>query len=95
MFDFSQLSSRISSGQLVLLGVGLLAVLGIYSAGGKAQMLAKYLGRIAFAIASILTINFLATGIGLFVGLNFLTLALAVILGLPGIVMLYGLALFF
>ena len=48
--------------------------------------------RTALGIGAIFAINSAFGGFGLLVGINLLTVATAAFLGIPGIIMLYGLA---
>ena len=81
-------------GQFVIwVAIGILVLLGIMVINNKMRRVAMFCARAVIGIAGIAAINFALSGFGLTaaVGINILTMAVAAFLGIPGIVMLYGL----
>jgi len=68
--------------------------LGALIANNKARRGAAFVLRSLLGIAAVWGINFALGGIGFAVGINAVTIAIITFLGIPGIVMLYGLGFF-
>ncbi|MCL2171203.1 MAG: pro-sigmaK processing inhibitor BofA family protein [Defluviitaleaceae bacterium] len=71
--------------------IGLAAVLGILAFNSKIRSGLKWLVRAAVGIIAVILINTVLAPAGMAVGINFITLPVIALLGIPGIVMLYGL----
>ncbi|MCL2377012.1 MAG: pro-sigmaK processing inhibitor BofA family protein [Defluviitaleaceae bacterium] len=81
-----------ADGQLVIwAAIGVLVVLGILVINNKMRRVAIFGVHGVLGIAAVFVINLTMGGFGLAVGINALTMAVAAILGIPGVIMLYGL----
>jgi len=81
-------------GQLIIwLAIGILLVFGIMVVNSRMRRVAVFGGRAILGAIGIAAINLALGGLGLAlgVGVNLMTVAVVAFLGLPGIVMLYGL----
>jgi len=76
------------------IGVGLVLALIVLFFNDKMRIFAKYLIRAAMGGASIIGINAVIAPMGIAVGINALTAAVTTFLGIPGIIMLYGISFF-
>lgn len=74
--------------------IAVIVVLGLLMVNNKLRRGLIYVVRAAIGAAIIFVINFALGGAGFFVGVNVLTVAIAAFLGIPGIIMLYGLSFF-
>ena len=81
-------------GQFIIwAAIGILLVFGILVVNNKMRRVAAFGARAAAGIAAVWVINFVLGGLGLAtaVGINVLTMAVVTFLGIPGVLMLYGL----
>jgi inhibitor of the pro-sigma K processing machinery len=80
---------------IIWAAIGALVIFGIIVVNNKMRRVAAFGARAALGVALISAANFVLGGFGvsLAVGINVLTMAVAAFLGIPGIVMLYGLTL--
>ena len=78
---------------IIWAAIGILVVFGILVVNNKMRRVAVYGARAAVGMAAVWCINFVLAGFGLAatVGINLLTMAVAAFLGIPGVLMLYGL----
>ena len=85
--------NNMDSQLIIWMAIGVLAVFGIVMVNSKMRRVAVFGARAAVGVAVIAAVNFLLGGFGIYlaVGINVLTMAVAAFLGIPGIVMLYGL----
>jgi len=82
-----------ADGQFVIwVAIGILVVLGILVVNNKMRRVATFGIHAVLSIAAVFAVNLTMGGFGLAVGINALTMAIVAILGIPGVVMLYGLA---
>ncbi|MDR2182857.1 MAG: pro-sigmaK processing inhibitor BofA family protein [Clostridiales bacterium] len=79
---------------IIWAAIGILAVFGIMVINNKMRRVAAFGARAAAGVVSIAAINFVLGGFGAAaaVGINVLTMGVVAFLGIPGVVMLYGLA---
>ncbi|MCL2573614.1 MAG: pro-sigmaK processing inhibitor BofA family protein [Defluviitaleaceae bacterium] len=80
---------------IIWVAIGILIVLGVLVVNNKMRRVAGFCGRAIVGVLCIFVTNFVFSGFGLAataVGINVVTMVVATFLGLPGIVMLYGLA---
>jgi len=81
--------------QVIMWGaIALLVMIAIVVTSNKLRRGLAFFARAAFGIAAIAAINFTLGSFGLFIGINALTIAVVAFLGIPGIIMLYGLGFF-
>ena len=81
-------------GQFIIwAAIGILLVFGIFVVNNKMRRVAAFGARAAVGMAAVWFINFVlgGFGLGLAVGINVLTMAVVAFLGIPGVLMLYGL----
>ena len=73
--------------------IGILVLFGVMVVNNRMRRVAVFGARAALGAAGIAAVNFVLGGFGLAasVGINVLTMAVAAFLGIPGVVMLYGL----
>jgi len=73
--------------------IGILVVLGILVVNNKMRRVAAFGARAVVGTACIVAVNFVLGGFGMAaaVGVNVMTMGIAAFLGIPGVVMLYGL----
>jgi len=88
--DFLQ---NIDSQLIIWLAIGVLVVVGVLVVNNKMRRVAAFGGRAVIGAACIAAVNFVLGSLGMAaaVGVNVLTMAVAAFLGIPGIMMLYGL----
>lgn len=88
--DFLQ---NMDSQVIIWVSIGILVIFGIMVVNNKMRRVATFGARAAVGVACIAAINFVLTGFGLAaaVGINVMTMAVAAVLGIPGVMMLYGL----
>ena len=83
------------NGQMMTwVAIGILLAAGLLVASNKLRKVASFAARGAIGALVVVFINFALGGFGLAVGINIITLAVMAFLGLPGVVMLYGLSFF-
>jgi len=81
--------------QVIIWGaIVVLVLLGIAVTSNKMRRGLAFAARAVLGVAAVLAINFVFGGMGLLVGINVLTIAVVAVLGIPGIIMLYGLGFF-
>ena len=87
--DFLQ---NVDSQIIIWAAIGILVVVGIMVVNNRLRRAAVFGMHAAVGVAGIVGMNIAMGGLGLAaVGINVLTLAVAAFLGIPGILMLYGL----
>jgi len=88
--DFLQ---NMDSQLVIWIAIGILVAFGVMVVNNKMRRVAVFGARMVIGVACIAAINFAmgGFGLGLAVGINALTMAVAAFLGIPGVVMLYGL----
>lgn len=89
--------SDFSPNLVVWVAIGALVVFGVLVVSNRLRRVLAVAARGAACTAAIWGINFLVGLLGLGIGLpgiNFLTMGIVAILGIPGLLMLYGVNLF-
>jgi len=76
---------------VIWIAIGILVVLGILVINNKMRRVAAFGVHAVLSMAAVFAINLTMGGFGLAVGINALTMGIAAILGIPGVIMLYGL----
>ena len=85
---------NLDSQALIWGSIAVFVLLAIAVTSQKMRRLMGFLVRGAAGAAAMLVINFALGGFGFAVGINIMTVAIAAFLGIPGIIMLYGLGFF-
>ena len=78
---------------IIWVAIGILVIFGIMVINNKMRRVATFSARAILGFVGIAAINFVLASFGLAaaVGINVLTMAVVAFLGIPGIMMLYGL----
>ena len=81
---------------IIWIAIGVLVVLGLLVVNNRARRGAAFGARAVLGVIAVAVINIVLGGFGVFpaVGINALTIAIVAFLGIPGIIMLYGLGYF-
>lgn len=80
-------------GQMMIwIAIGALFLVGFLLVSNKLRKGLGFVMRAAISTVAVVVINFALGGFGIAVGINVVTLTIAAFLGLPGVVMLYGLS---
>ena len=77
-----------------MLAIGALMLVGFLIINNKLRRGLAFVMRAALGVAAVAAINFALGGFVPAVGINLLTIAVVAFLGIPGIIMLYGLSFF-
>jgi len=87
--DFLQ---NIDSSTIIWIAIAAMVLLGILVVNNKARRGLAFAARALLGIAAVFAINtaFAGFGFAVSIGINFLTIAVIALLGLPGIAMLYS-----
>jgi len=90
------LLQNLDSQTVIWIALASMVILGLLIASNKMRRSIGFVARTVLGIVGIVGINFAmgALGFSLTVGINFFTIAVVAFLGIPGIVMLYGLGFF-
>jgi len=73
-------------------GLGILIIIMLFDS--KIREGLKYVGRAVLGIGAVFLLNMALVSFGISVGINLFTIAVTTFLGIPGIIMLYGLQIF-
>ena len=76
---------------IIWTAIGILVLFGILVVSNKIRRVAAFGAHACLGIAAIFIINFALGDIIPAVGINVLTMSIAAFLGIPGVIMLYGL----
>ena len=79
---------------IIWIAIGTMIIVGLLMASNKMRRGVGFIARAVLGVAAVVAINLALGGVGLAIGINALTIAVVAFLGIPGIVMLYGLGFF-